>query len=72
MTKSAELLKEKSSLESFLNNRKNQVNNKQSFENILQMDDIFKMSYDDQKKVVKTIIKRVEVKRDEINVIFKL
>ena len=70
--KSAELLKEKSSLESFLNNRKNQVNNKQSFENILQMDDIFKMSYDDQKKVVKTIIKRVEVKRDEINVIFKL
>lgn len=36
------------------------------------MDDILKMSYDDQKKVVKTLIKRVEVKRDEIDVIFKL
>lgn len=70
--KSAELLKEKSSLESFINRNKTQTNNKQSFEKLVKMDDILKMSYDDQKKVVKTLIKRVEVKRDEIDVIFKL
>lgn len=70
--KSAELLKEKSSLELFINRSKTQTNNKQSFEKLVKMDDILKMSYDDQKKVVKTLIKRVEVKRDEINVIFKL
>ena len=70
--KSAELLKEKSSLESFINRNKIQTNNKQSFEKLVKMDDILKMSYDDQKKVVKTLIKRVEVKRDEIDVIFKL
>lgn len=70
--KSAELLKEKSSLESFINRNKTQTNNKQSFEKLVKMDDILKMSYDDQKKVVKTLIKRVEVKCDEIDVIFKL
>lgn len=70
--KSAELLEEKSSLESFINRNKTQTNNKQSFEKLVKMDDILKMSYDDQKKVVKTLIKRVEVKRDEIDVIFKL
>ena len=70
--KSAELLKEKSSLESFINRNKTQTNNKQSFEKLVKMDDILKISYDDQKKVVKTLIKRVEVKRDEIDVIFKL
>ena len=70
--KSAELLKEKSSLETFINNNKRKINNKPAFEKVAKMDDVFKMSYDDQKKIVKTLIKRVEVKRDEINVIFKL
>ena len=70
--KSAELFKEKSSLETFINNNKRKTNNKPAFEKLAKMDDIFKMSYDDQKRIVKTLIKRVEVKRDEINVIFKL
>ena len=70
--KSAELLKEKSSLETFINNNKERQITKPAFEKLAKMDDIFKMSYDDQKRIVKTLIKRVEVKRDEINVIFKL
>lgn len=70
--KSARFLKEKSALETFIINSKRKANNKQAFENLIKMDDILKMSYEDQKKLVKTLIKRVEVKRDEINVIFKL
>lgn len=70
--KSDKILKEKNSIEEIIAKNKNKPNNKLAFEKVIKMEDISTMTYEEQKKIVRMLVSRVEVTPDEIRLIFKL
>ena len=70
--KSDKILKEKNSIEEIIAKNKNKPNNKTAFEKVIKMEDISTMTYEEQKKIVRMLVSRVEVTPDEIRLIFKL